>query len=145
MFLLSLFYSPRMKATDSTLWTVVPLGYFKNHLDLFLPRRYCSKCFRDNAEAAQSRRELHQKLNCALSDGGGAIESEPCDMHKDVVALRGMRKYLVRRAMEAEPLRVSPATCTKIVMGLRAMREYPFAKVLGPLASFGLTDMRLMR
>ena len=70
-----------MKATDSTLWTVVPLGYFKNHLDLFLPRRYCSKCFRDNAEAAQSRRDLHQKVNSrldrwSLSHDGSSSDEE---------------------------------------------------------------------
>ena len=91
-----------MKATDTTLWSLNPFMDVSSksaQKDMFLPNRYCRKCFRDNAEAAQSRRDLQQQchvtaqsrraaitariMDCASSDGGGASEEEPSDVRKD--------------------------------------------------------------
>ena len=115
-------YSLRMKATDTTLWTFQPFTNINNRhaqRNIFLPNRYCRGCLRDNAEAAQSRRGLHKKV-------------------------------IVLRSMETELVSESPATCTKILIALRAMGtdlliQSFFVTGLGPLASFGPTDMRTMK
>ena len=75
-----------MEATDTTLWTLIPylhVNHGSAQRNIFLPKRYCRCCLRDNAEAAQSRRDLHKKTDCSSSDGDGSSEGEPCDLHKD--------------------------------------------------------------
>ena len=71
-----------MKATDTTLWTLVPFKDVNDRSaqrDMFLPHRYCRDCLRDNAEAAQSRRDLLLKnTDSSSSDSDGSSQLDPC-------------------------------------------------------------------
>ena len=71
-----------MEATDLTVWTLVPFWDVNHRIaqrNTLLPRRYCSCCFRDNAEAAQSRRDWFNNTDSSSSDSNGSSQLDPCE------------------------------------------------------------------
>ena len=67
-----------MEATDTTIWTLVTF-WNKNLWGALLPRRYCTFCFRDKAEAAQSRRDVFKNIVSSSSDSDASCELDPND------------------------------------------------------------------